>query len=197
MTKNCNRRLSCLSVRECGFYLELYKCLLLKLFLWLAGKTSKLEHKLNRESSTLLKITLFRSEQIISATSIQRSLKDAIIVQVPELFRILTGSVFLPARFTILWRFSVFTVAVSVTMTTSSQNATACMINETMYFISLSFSWQACRSLLSLSTLREISFRSLSTWENKRKTYLCFMTRAIVCSEGLNGPRNSIQVRAL
>ena len=162
MTENCNKRLSCLSLRECGFYLELYKYLLLKLFIWLAGKASKLEHWLNCVSSTLTKIMLFRSEQIISATSIQRSLKDAIIVRVPELFRILTGSVFFLARFTILWRFSVFTVAVSVTMTTSSQNATACMINETMFFMSLSFSWQACRSLCSLSTFREIFLRSLS-----------------------------------
>ena len=121
MTENCNRHLSCLSLRQCDFYLELCKSLPLKFFLWVAGKTSKLEHYW--VSTTLSKITLFRSELIISATSIQRSLKDVIIVQVPELFRILTGSVFLPARFHIVWRFSVFTVAVFVTMTTSSKNA--------------------------------------------------------------------------
>ena len=161
MTWNCSKGLSCLSLRECCFHLELYKCLALKLFLLMAGKPVR--SNINWVSTTLSKITLFRSELIISATSIQRSLKDAIIVRVPELFRILTGSVFLPARFTILWRFSVFTVAVSVTETTSSQKATACMINETMFFISLSFSWQVPRSLLSLSTFREISFRSLST----------------------------------
>ena len=148
---------------------------------------------INEISITLSKITLFRSELIISATSIQRSLKDAIIVRVPELFRILTGSAFLPARFTILWRFSVFTVAVSVTETTSSQKATACMINETMFFISPSFSWQASRSLLSLSTFREIPLRSPSTYIRKEKENLPMLNdRAKVCSEGLNGLGHTI-----
>ena len=34
MTENCSRRLSCSSLRECGFYLALYRCLALKPFAW-------------------------------------------------------------------------------------------------------------------------------------------------------------------
>lgn len=73
--------------------------------------------------------SLFSSEANISATSIQDSLNDLILVSVPLLLRILT-LFFLAARSTIFSTCSVLTVAALASMITSSQNVVACMTNE-------------------------------------------------------------------
>ena len=76
-----------------------------------------------------LDLRLLVSEANISATSIQDSLKNLILISVPLLLRIFR-LFFLAARSTIFWTCAVLTVAALVSMVTFSQNVVAYMMND-------------------------------------------------------------------